>query len=75
MCNNILCHNNVPAYIRDDGTAEYDPEFVHGHFRIKVVYQAGHKEKGDEMDGLEIVLLVLVSFLVGMIMNRRDKNA
>ena len=49
MCNNILCHNNVPAYIRDDGTAEYDPEFVHGHFRIKVVYQAGHKEKGDTM--------------------------
>ena len=40
-----------------------------------MVYQAGHKEKGDEMDGLEIVLLVLVSFLVGMIMNRRDKNA
>ena len=28
--------NNVPAYIRDDGTAEYDPEFVHGHLRVKV---------------------------------------
>jgi len=28
--------NNVPASVRDDGTAEYDPEFVHGHFRIKV---------------------------------------